>query len=240
MSHWQLPEHSWQGFFEQQKSQPYFREIEDSIRAQRHAGEVIYPEDGQLFRAFTLTPLDQVKVVVLGQDPYHGPNQAHGLAFSVNEGVKVPPSLRNIFKELEQDIEGFNIPQSGDLTAWAKQGVLLLNTVLSVQQGKAHSHSKLGWETFTQQVMLELNKQPGPIVYLLWGSHAQSKGQVIDNPKHRVLTAVHPSPLSAYRGFFGCQHFSMANAYLQEQGEIPIDWRLAPQCHAPDHQGSLF
>ncbi|TLU67299.1 uracil-DNA glycosylase [Thalassotalea litorea] len=240
MSTWRLPEQSWQSFFAAQKGQAYFQEIEQALRAQRHAGQVIYPPDEQLFRAFELTPLDKVKVVVLGQDPYHGPEQAHGLAFSVNPKVKLPPSLRNIFKELEQDIEGFNVPVSGDLTSWAKQGVLLLNTVLSVQQGKAHSHSKLGWEIFTHNVMLELNSQQRPIVYLLWGTHAQNKGKVIDNSNHQVLTAVHPSPLSAYRGFFGCRHFSLANEFLKKQGEQPIDWQLSEEIQHDSNQGQLF
>ncbi|TKB46901.1 uracil-DNA glycosylase [Thalassotalea mangrovi] len=226
MTNWRLPAGSWQAFFQRQSEQQYFREIEQAVTAQRQAGQVIYPADEQLFQAFELTPLDKVKVVVLGQDPYHGPDQAHGLAFSVNPGVKIPPSLRNMFTELEQDITEFKAPENGDLRSWAKQGVLLLNTVLSVQQGKAHSHSKLGWETFTREVMMELNRQPQPIVFLLWGAHAQKKGQVIDNPNHLILSSAHPSPLSAYRGFFGCRHFSSANEFLQKHRVTPISWQI--------------
>ncbi|QDP03023.1 uracil-DNA glycosylase [Thalassotalea sp. PS06] len=233
-----MPQGTWQDFFASQTSLPYFKNISETVRSERDAGQVIYPEDVNVFRAFELTPLDMVKVVVLGQDPYHGPQQAHGLAFSVSKGVKIPPSLRNMFKELEQDIAGFSAPDSGDLTAWAEQGVLLLNTVLTVRQGNAHSHSKLGWEDFTEQVMAELNRQQRPMVYLLWGSHAQNKGKVIDNPQHKILTSAHPSPLSAYRGFFGCRHFSKANEFLQKKGLQEIDWSL--QSSDPRDQQTLF
>ncbi len=166
-----------------------------------------------------------MKVVILGQDPYHGPNQAHGLCFSVLPGVKTPPSLVNMYKELAQDIEGFQIPNHGYLKSWADQGVLLLNTVLTVEQGKAHSHAKTGWETFTDRVIDVLNQHRQGVIFLLWGSHAQKKGQMIDRNKHHVLMAPHPSPLSAHRGFFGCQHFSQTNQILKQLGKTPINWQ---------------
>lgn len=181
----------------------------------------------EVFSAFQLTEFEAVKVVIIGQDPYHGPNQAHGLAFSVKPGVVPPPSLMNMYKELTQDIEGFQIPNHGYLVPWAEQGVLLLNTVLTVEQGKAHSHASFGWETFTDRVIAALNAQREKLVFLLWGSHAQKKGQFIDRQKHCVFTAPHPSPLSAHRGFLGCRHFSKTNAYLMAQGLSPIQWQLA-------------
>ena len=166
------------------------------------------------------------QTIILGQDPYHGPHQAHGLAFSVNEGIAFPPSLQNIFKELETDIEDFQIPMHGDLTPWAEQGVFLLNTVLTVQKGLANSHADWGWEQFTDEVIATLNNQREHIVFMLWGAHAQKKGRVINKDKQLILTAPHPSPLSAYRGFFGCSHFSKANHYLREKGQPPINWHL--------------
>tara|TARA_Y100000034_G_scaffold39870_1_gene49160 strand:- start:901 stop:1500 length:600 start_codon:yes stop_codon:yes gene_type:complete len=196
------------------------------IDAERAAGKAIYPPASEVFNALTLTPLDNVKVVILGQDPYHGPGQAHGLCFSVQSGVKTPPSLVNIYKELAQDIEGFHIPEHGNLTAWAEQGVLLLNTVLTVEQGKAHSHAKWGWETFTDAVIKSVNDTQHGVVFLLWGSHAQKKGQNIDTQKHYVLNAPHPSPLSAHRGFLGCRHFSQTNTLLSQQGKTPVNWQV--------------
>ena len=196
------------------------------IDAERAAGKAIYPPASEVFNAFTLTPLDNVKVVILGQDPYHGPGQAHGLCFSVQSGVKTPPSLVNIYKELAQDIEGFHIPEHGNLTAWAEQGVLLLNAVLTVEQGKAHSHAKWGWETFTDAVIKSVNDTQHGVVFLLWGSHAQKKGQNIDTQKHYVLNAPHPSPLSAHRGFLGCRHFSQTNTLLSQQGKTPVNWQV--------------
>ena len=170
-----------------------------------------------------------MKVVILGQDPYHGPRQAHGLCFSVLPGIKTPPSLVNMYKELAQDIDGFQIPAHGYLQSWAEQGVLLLNTVLTVEQGKAHSHAKTGWETFTDKVIEAVNQHQSGVVFLLWGSHAQKKGRFIDRNKHHVLAAPHPSPLSAHRGFFGCGHFSLANQILNAQGKTTIDWHLPDQ-----------
>lgn len=216
---------TWQQLIEQEQQQPYLRQTLDFVEQERAAGKVIYPPAADVFNAFELTPLNQVKVVILGQDPYHGPNQAHGLSFSVLPGIKVPPSLRNIYKELSTDIPGFIIPEHGYLSSWAKQGVLMVNTVLTVEQGKAHSHAKLGWETFTDKVIKTINDHSQGVVFLLWGSHAQKKGAAIDPNRHHILSAAHPSPLSAYRGFFGCQHFSQTNQLLAQQGKAPIDWK---------------
>ena len=180
----------------------------------------------EVFNAFILTPLERVKVVIIGQDPYHGPEQAHGLCFSVKKGIKVPPSLANIYKELASDIDDFNIPQHGNLSSWAKQGVLMLNTVLTVERGVAHSHAKIGWDTFSNNVLQLLNDQPQPIIFVLWGGHAIKKGRMITSKQHIVLSAPHPSPLSAYRGFFGCGHFSAINRKLVAMGEPAIDWQV--------------
>lgn len=177
-----------------------------------------------MFNAFRYTEFNQVKVVILGQDPYHGPNQAHGLSFSVRPGIPAPPSLMNMYKELANDIPGFTIPQHGCLQSWAEQGVLLLNTVLTVEAGQAHSHANLGWETFTDRVISALNEKRDGIVFLLWGAHAQRKGSIIDTQRHHVLKSPHPSPLSAHRGFLGCRHFSKTNQFLIQQGQSPIDW----------------
>lgn len=217
---------TWQQLIETEQSKAYFKDLLSRVDTKRAEDAVIYPSADNVFKAFDLTPLDKVKVVILGQDPYHGPHQAHGLAFSVNEGIAFPPSLQNIFKELETDIEDFQIPMHGDLTPWAEQGVFLLNTVLTVQKGLANSHADWGWEQFTDEVIATLNNQREHIVFMLWGAHAQKKGRVIDKQKHLVLTSPHPSPLSAYRGFFGSRHFSKANQYLLEHGLEPIDWQL--------------
>tara|TARA_X000001388_G_scaffold9846_1_gene6124 strand:+ start:33843 stop:34502 length:660 start_codon:yes stop_codon:yes gene_type:complete len=216
----------WAEALSAEKEKPYFSALMDKVNAERKAGKPIYPPAGEEFNALTLTPLNQVKVVILGQDPYHGPKQAHGLCFSVPEGVKTPPSLKNIYKELESDITHFSVPEHGNLTSWAKQGVLLLNTVLTVEQGKAHSHAKWGWEVFTDAIIAAVNEQQQKVVFLLWGSHAQKKGRQIDREKHHVLHAPHPSPLSAHRGFFGCKHFSQTNQYLTEHGALPIQWQV--------------
>lgn len=217
---------SWQDFFRAESSQPYYRAILEFIDQQRHSGKVIYPSDEHVFNAFNLTPLKQVRVVILGQDPYHGAGQAHGLCFSVQHGVAVPPSLKNIYKELSLDLVDFQVPQHGNLTNWAQQGVFLLNTVLTVEQGKAHSHAKIGWETFTDKVIETLSENVDCIVFLLWGSHAQKKASLIDRNKHTILCAPHPSPLSAHRGFLGCGHFSEVNTILNQQQLPPIDWQV--------------
>ena len=217
---------AWQEVLGPVKRADFFQQLMARIDAERAAGKAIYPPASEVFNALTLTPLENVKVVILGQDPYHGPGQAHGLCFSVQSGVKTPPSLVNIYKELAQDIEGFHIPEHGNLTAWAEQGVLLLNTVLTVEQGKAHSHAKWGWETFTDAVIKSVNDTQHGVVFLLWGSHAQKKGQNIDTQKHYVLNAPHPSPLSAHRGFLGCRHFSQTNTLLSQQGKTPVNWQV--------------
>lgn len=216
---------SWQALITKQQQQPYFKQLMAEIDKQRAASIDIFPEENNMFSAFEFAELKDIKVVVLGQDPYHGwgvnnKPQAHGLAFSVEEGVKVPPSLVNIYKELTTDIANFTPPKHGNLTAWAEQGVLLLNTVLTVQQGKAHSHAKLGWEQFTDFIIEQINQQNEGCVFLLWGAHAHKKGKNIDQNKHLVLTGPHPSPLSAYRGFFGCKHFSQANDWLLEKNKL--------------------
>ena len=216
---------TWQDVLGPEKSRPYFKSLMARVDEAR-AASVVFPPELDVFNAFALTPLNKVRVVILGQDPYHGPGQAHGLSFSVQKGVKLPPSLKNICKELETDIEGFSMPSDGDLTSWAEQGVLLLNTVLTVEQGKAHSHAKFGWETFTDHVIAAINEHTSNVVFLLWGSHAQKKGANIDKQRHLVLEAPHPSPLSAYKGFFGCQHFSQTNAWLRKHGQPAINWQI--------------
>ncbi|MEZ8229656.1 uracil-DNA glycosylase [Vibrio splendidus] len=217
---------SWESIINDERDKEYFQGVLAFVEQQRNSGKTIYPPQEQVFSAFDMTPFESVRVVILGQDPYHGAKQAHGLAFSVLPGVKIPPSLRNMYKELAQDIEGFEIPSHGYLDTWASQGVLMLNTVLTVEEAKAHSHAKCGWETFTDAIIAELNQRSEPIIFLLWGAHAQKKGQAIDADKHHVLVAPHPSPLSARRGFFGCQHFSMTNELLSSINQQPIDWTL--------------
>ncbi|MCB5357413.1 uracil-DNA glycosylase [Vibrio lentus] len=217
---------TWESIINDERDKEYFQSVLAFVEQQRNSGKTVYPPQEQVFSAFDMTPFESVRVVILGQDPYHGANQAHGLAFSVLPGVKIPPSLRNMYKELAQDIEGFEIPSHGYLDTWASQGVLMLNTVLTVEEAKAHSHAKCGWETFTDTIIAELNQRSEPIIFLLWGAHAQKKGQAIDADKHHVLVAPHPSPLSARRGFFGCQHFSMTNELLSSINQQPIDWTL--------------
>ncbi|EKO3654149.1 uracil-DNA glycosylase [Vibrio metschnikovii] len=216
---------TWHEVIGHEKQQGYFKNTLAFVEQERQSGKVIYPPAAEVFNAFRLTEFHDVKVVILGQDPYHGPNQAHGLCFSVLPQVKTPPSLVNIYKELAQDIRGFSIPNHGYLKSWADQGVLLLNTVLTVEQGKAHSHANSGWETFTDRVIEALNQHGQGIVFLLWGAHAQKKGKMIDRQRHHVLEAPHPSPLSAHRGFLGCKHFSMTNQLLEQQGKQAIDWQ---------------
>ncbi|WP_345332712.1 uracil-DNA glycosylase [Ferrimonas pelagia] len=215
----------WQSPLAAELASPYFTQMMTQLSLWRADGQAIFPPEDKVFEAFRATPLERVKVVILGQDPYHGPDQAHGLCFSVLPGVKTPPSLVNMYKELATDIEGFVVPEHGCLQSWAEQGVLLLNTVLTVAQGQAHSHAKLGWERFTDRVIALVNAECEGVVFLLWGSHAQKKGRGIDRTRHFVLEAPHPSPLSAYRGFFGCGHFSKANELLQRQARTPIQWQ---------------
>ncbi|BBN80714.1 uracil-DNA glycosylase [Pseudoalteromonas sp. A25] len=217
---------TWEDLLAQEKQQSYLQETLSYVAQRRSEGVTVFPPQEQIFEAFKMTPFDKVKVVILGQDPYHGPNQAHGLCFSVLPGVKPPPSLANMYKELAQDIAGFTIPEHGYLRAWAEQGVLLLNTVLTVEQGSAHSHKKLGWERFTDVVIEQINAHSEGVIFLLWGAHAQKKGKNIDAQRHHILHAPHPSPLSAHRGFFGCQHFSKTNHLLQNMGKQPINWQV--------------
>jgi uracil-DNA glycosylase len=220
-------EASWLAQLETEFRQPYMRELKQFLQAEKRAGKRIFPAGGEIFNAFNHTPLDRVKVVILGQDPYHGEGQAHGLCFSVRAGTRIPPSLQNIYREIERDL-GIEPPTHGDLTAWADQGVLLLNSVLSVECGLAASHQRRGWEQFTDRVIEVVNRQRNGVVFMLWGSYAQRKGSIIDTQRHCVLRSAHPSPLSAHRGFLGCGHFSAANAYLQTRGQPPIDWSLPP------------
>lgn len=221
-------EPSWKARIGEYLQRDEMRTLSAFLRERRAQGARIYPPGPQIFAAFDATPFDAVKVVILGQDPYHGPGQAHGLCFSVRPGVPVPPSLDNIFKEIQRD-RGIARPDHGCLTPWAERGVLLLNAVLTVEDGRAGAHQGKGWEGFTDHVVETLNREREGLVFLLWGSYAQAKGKVIDPRRHRVLKAPHPSPLSAHRGFLGCGHFSATNEYLERHGQTPIDWSLPPR-----------
>lgn len=215
-------ENSWKERLADEFEKPYFKELTEFVR-QEYKTQVCYPPGGLIFNAFNLCPFDQVKVVIIGQDPYHGPGQAHGLCFSVNDGIPFPPSLQNIFKEIQADL-GKEVPVSGNLTRWAEQGVLLLNATLTVRAHQAASHQRHGWEEFTDAVIRKLSQERDHLVFILWGAYAQKKGAVIDRERHLVLTSAHPSPLSAYHGFFGNKHFSLTNAYLEQYGKTPINW----------------
>ena len=216
-------ESSWRNQLEGEFSQPYMVALREFLLQRKRSGAVIYPPGKLIFNALDSTPFEQVRVVIIGQDPYHGPGQAHGLCFSVPQGVTPPPSLANIYRELAEDIGGF-VPTHGNLQAWADQGVLLLNAVLTVERGQANAHQGKGWERFTDRIVDQLNRHGEHLVFMLWGSYAQKKGAAIDRNRHLVLAAPHPSPLSAHRGFFGCRHFSKANAWLTSHGRRPIDW----------------
>lgn len=215
-------EESWRKQLQPEFDKPYFRILTDYVRKE-YQEQTIYPPGNLIFNAFNLCPFDRVKVVIIGQDPYHGPGQAHGLCFSVNDGIDFPPSLVNIFKEIQSDT-GKPVPQSGNLTRWAEQGVLLLNATLTVRAHQAGSHQRKGWEEFTDAAIRILAEQKEHLVFILWGRYAQQKGAFIDRKKHLVLTSAHPSPLSAYNGFFGNRHFSRTNEYLTAHGETPIEW----------------
>lgn len=219
---------SWHHVLADEKQQDYFIHTMQTVAQERQAGITIYPPAKDVFNAFRFTALADVKVVILGQDPYHGAGQAHGLSFSVLPGIAPPPSLINIYKELAQSVADFVIPRHGCLASWAHQGVLLLNTVLTVRAGQAHSHASLGWEIFTDRVISLINEHRQGVVFMLWGAHAQKKGRIIDRQRHLVLHAPHPSPLSAHRGFFGCGHFVKANHYLEQRGQTIIDWTPQP------------
>jgi len=217
-------EASWKEILKNEFSKPYFEQIALHLKTEKQQGKIIYPPGSFIFNAFNITPFDKVKVVILGQDPYHGPGQAHGLCFSVQNGIQSPPSLINIFKELKEDI-GIDIPNHGNLTHWAEQGVFLLNASLTVRAGDPMSHSKIGWATFTDTVIKKISELKKNIVFLLWGKFAQEKRTLIDESKHLILKAAHPSPLS-FTGFLGCRHFSKTNEYLMKNGIDPIDWKL--------------
>jgi uracil-DNA glycosylase len=219
-----LINNDWESLFQEEFSKTYMKELWAYLE-EEYATEVVYPPKSELFRAFQLAPYKEVKVVILGQDPYHGPNQANGLSFSVNPGIPLPPSLRNIFKELASDLK-LPMFKTGDLSSWAVQGVLLLNTTLSVRSGAPMSHAKKGWEIFTDRILMALNDRKEPLVFILWGKHAQSKKPLISNERHLILESVHPSPLSARRGFFGSQPFSKSNDFLAERA---ISWQLTSQ-----------
>jgi uracil-DNA glycosylase len=218
-------EESWKSALAAEFASPYMAQLKQFLKTERDAGKWIFPKGSEYFRALDLTPLDKVKVVILGQDPYHGDGQAHGLCFSVQPGVRPPPSLVNIYKEMESDL-GIVPPRHGFLESWARQGVLLLNSVLTVERGLAASHQGQGWERFTDAVIRQVNDLPNPVVFILWGSYAQKKAAFVDKARHLVLKSPHPSPLSAHNGFFGSRPFSKANTFLRDNGMTEIDWRL--------------
>lgn len=218
-------ESSWKQQLKEEFEKPYFGKIVSFLKEEKKAGKTVYPPGKQIFNAFEFTPFTNVKVVIIGQDPYHGPGQAHGLSFSVPDGVQPPPSLLNMFKEIQNDL-GINITKTGNLEKWARQGVLLLNASLTVEQAKPMSHAQIGWHLFTDEVIKKVSAEKEHVVFMLWGRFAQNKETLINTSKHLVLKAAHPSPLSAYNGFFGCGHFSKANNWLRQNGEQPIDWNL--------------
>lgn len=219
-------EASWLEILNSEFDKPYMVQLREFLKNEILAGNKIYPKGPDIFNAFSKTPFSSLKVVILGQDPYHGENQAHGLSFSVQKGIATPPSLRNIYKELQTDIPGFTIPAHGDLTEWAEQGVLLLNASLTVQAGMPGSHQKKGWETFTDTVISKISEKKAGIIFILWGSFAQAKGVLIDQTKHHIIKSAHPSPFSAERGFFGSKPFSKTNAILEKEGKDKIDWQI--------------
>lgn len=218
---------SWKPYLQDELNKPYVLELKQFLHTEKMAKKIIYPHSSNWFHALEATPLDQVQVVIIGQDPYHQEKQAHGLCFSVQHGIKIPPSLRNIYKELQADL-GISPPQHGFLDEWTKQGVLLLNSVLTVEDSKPNAHQGKGWETFTDKIIYTVAEHNKNVVFLLWGNYAQKKGAFIDNEQHCVLKAPHPSPLSAHRGFLGCRHFSQTNNYLKSHNKATIDWQLTP------------
>lgn len=219
-------ESSWLNVIGDEFEKPYMKALKSFLQEEKQKGLTVYPKGSDIFNAFNHTPFNEVKVVILGQDPYHGPHQAHGLSFSVQKGIAIPPSLKNMYKELSSEFSDFKVPNHGNLTAWADQGVLLLNATLTVRAHEAGSHQNKGWETFTDKVITELSAQRKGLVFLLWGRYAQQKESLIDSKKHHILKAAHPSPFSAYNGFFGSGHFLKANEFLVQQGLTPIDWQI--------------
>jgi uracil-DNA glycosylase len=216
----------WKKSLENEFKEAYFHDLVEFLKTEKSSKQVVYPPGPLIFNAFNLTDLDQVKVVIIGQDPYHGPNQAHGLSFSVQKGIPAPPSLMNIYKEIQNDLGITNLKTKGDLTYWAKQGILLLNATLTVRANQPNSHAGIGWQRFTDKVIQVLNEQCEHLVFMLWGNFAKEKGMHIDTKKHLILKAAHPSPFSADKGFFGCKHFSKTNEYLIKFGKSPIDWMI--------------
>jgi uracil-DNA glycosylase len=214
----------WQQFFSNEKQQSYFEKLQQEIADRKTLGHTVFPNENDVFNAFELAELEDIKVVILGQDPYHGLGQAHGLSFSVQRGQKIPPSLRNMFKELSLEYSEFKTPEHGDLTGWAQQGVMLLNAILTVEEKSPGSHQKLGWQHFTDSAIRTISENREHVVFMLWGAFAQKKQSLIDGSKHCILTAPHPSPFSAHKGFFGCDHFRQANEYLKQKGKPSIDW----------------
>ncbi len=221
-------EPSWLEVLHDEFEKDYMLKLKQFLKQEKEAGHKVYPKGSDIFNAFNKTPFDKLKVVILGQDPYHGPNQAHGLSFSVQKGITPPPSLKNIYKELATDIPGFKIPAHGELTEWAEQGVMLLNATLTVQAGTPGSHQKKGWEEFTDKVIKTISDKKEGIVFILWGSYAQAKAELIDQKKHFIIKSPHPSPFSADRGFFGSKPFSKTNEILVKKGKKPIDWQISP------------
>ncbi len=219
-------EPSWLNVLKAELEKPYMKTLKSFLLEEKQKGFSVYPKNTSIFNSFNQTPFDQVKIVILGQDPYHGINQAHGLSFSVQKGIAVPPSLKNIYKELANEFPDFKVPAHGNLTSWANQGVLLLNATLTVRAHEAGSHQNKGWEIFTDKVIAELSERRSGLIFLLWGRFAQQKESLIDTQKHYVLKAAHPSPFSAYNGFFGCAHFSKSNTFLTKQGLAPINWNI--------------
>lgn len=219
-------EASWLKVLGNELDKAYMKELESFLLEEKQKGFVVYPKNSDIFNAFNHTPFDKIKVVILGQDPYHGVNQAHGLSFSVQKGIAIPPSLKNIYKELALEYNNFKTPTHGNLTEWADQGVLLLNATLTVRASEPGSHQKRGWETFTDHVITTLSEQKNGIVFLLWGKYAQEKESLINHQKHHILKAAHPSPFSAHRGFFGCNHFKECNQILEKEGLKPINWKI--------------
>ncbi|MCC8408104.1 uracil-DNA glycosylase [Mucilaginibacter sp. UR6-1] len=219
-------EPSWLNVLGDEFQKDYMVKLREFLKSEKESGQTVYPKNSDIFNAFNKTPFDKLKVVILGQDPYHGANQAHGLSFSVQKGINPPPSLKNIYKELLTDIPGFSIPSHGELTEWAEQGVMMLNATLTVRAGSPGSHQKKGWEIFTDTVIKTISEQKDGIVFLLWGKFAQAKAELIDAGKHHILKAAHPSPYSADSGFFGCKHFSKTNAILKNEDKQTIDWQI--------------
>ena len=219
-------EPGWLKVLEKEFDQDYMKSLKAFLSEEKEKGYTIYPESKNIFNAFRHTPFDKVKVVLLGQDPYHGAGQAHGLSFSVKKGITIPPSLKNIYKELSTDLDHFNIPSHGNLTEWADRGILLLNATLTVRAKEPGSHQGKGWEIFTDTVISELSRRREGIIFLLWGKYAQNKSVLIDESRHTIFKAPHPSPFSAYTGFFGCRHFSKTNAVLEQENQLPVDWQI--------------